>query len=139
MGFSDITVALAAFLGAGVVAFYGPAVLCDLAENCGIRPFVAKAMQNALFEARPFPLEAAESWSEQLLDWHDPGNQARQRRFAPSEGWVWLQGDSPVEGRLVGGCIDVLEFLKGTEWWRSFGTVRFSLPKPVRRHHRLGS
>jgi muramoyltetrapeptide carboxypeptidase LdcA involved in peptidoglycan recycling len=119
IGFSDITVALAAFLRAGVVAFYGPAVLCDLAENCGIRPFVAKAVQNALFEARPFPLEAAESWSEQLLDWRDPGNQERQREFTRSEGWVWLQGDSPVEGRLVGGCIDVLEFLKGTEWWIS--------------------
>jgi len=37
--------------------------------------------------------------------------------FTPSEGWAWLQGGSPVEGRLVGVCLDVLEFLKGTEWW----------------------
>jgi muramoyltetrapeptide carboxypeptidase LdcA involved in peptidoglycan recycling len=116
MGFSDITIFLSIFLRAGVGAFYGPAVLCDLAENCGIRPFVAKAVNNALFGAQPFEFEAAESWSEQLMDWRDPSNRSRERVFTPAEGWVWLQGNTPVAGRLVGGCLDVLEFLKETEW-----------------------
>ncbi len=30
---------------------------------------------------------------------------------------MWLQGDKKVEGHLVGGCIEVLEMLKGTQWW----------------------
>ena len=76
-----------------------------------------KAVQDALFGAQPFAFQPAESRSEQLLDWRDPGNQSRERTFAPSEGWAWLQGESPVVGRLVGGCLDVIEFLKGTEWW----------------------
>src|ERR1700730_655795 len=65
----------------------------------------------------PFDLEGADTWSEKFPDWRDPATQSGVRIFAPSEGWVWLQGDSRVTGKLVGGCLDVLEFLKGTEWW----------------------
>ena len=117
MGFSDITVALSAFVRAGVTCFYGPSVLCDLAENCGIRPFVKKSILRALFDGEPFQFEAAETWTEEFLDWGHTENQSRARNFAPSEGWVWLQGESRVSARLVGGCLDVLEFLKGTPWW----------------------
>ena len=117
MGFSDATTILNTFVRAGVVSFYGPSVLCDLAENCGIRQFVKRSVMRALFNARPFDLEAAQDWTEESLDWRQPDNQSRAREFVPSEGWVWLQGDSPVSGRLVGGCMDVLEFLKGTPWW----------------------
>jgi muramoyltetrapeptide carboxypeptidase LdcA involved in peptidoglycan recycling len=117
MGFSDTTIGLSAFFRAGVVSFYGPSVLCDLAENCGILPFVEKSVWKALFGAEPFELEAAETWTEESLDWRDSENQSRARTFAPSEGWVWLQGESRVTGRLVGGCLDALEFLKGTPWW----------------------
>jgi muramoyltetrapeptide carboxypeptidase LdcA involved in peptidoglycan recycling len=117
MGFSDTTITLSAFVRAGVVSFYGPSVLCDLAENCGIRPFVERSITRALFDAKPFEFEAAEEWTEQLLDWRQPENQSQARKFAPSEGWTWLQGNSPVSGRLIGGCLDVLEFLKGTPWW----------------------
>ena len=117
MGFSDTTIAVSAFVRAGVVSFYGPSVLCDLAENCGIRPFVERSVRRALFAAEPYELEAAEAWTEEFYDWRDPENQSRARNFSCSEGWVWLQGEAPTSGTLVGGCLDVLEFLKGTPWW----------------------
>jgi muramoyltetrapeptide carboxypeptidase LdcA involved in peptidoglycan recycling len=34
-----------------------------------------------------------------------------------SEGPRWLRGDAAVEGPLFGGCLEVLEFLKGTRFW----------------------
>jgi muramoyltetrapeptide carboxypeptidase LdcA involved in peptidoglycan recycling len=117
MGLSDTTITVAAFLRAGVVAFYGPPVMGDLAENCGIRPFVKESVRAALFKAEPFRFEAAAEWSEEFLEWGDTILMARARKFAPSEGWQWLQGNARVSGRLVGGCLDVLEFLKGTPWW----------------------
>jgi muramoyltetrapeptide carboxypeptidase LdcA involved in peptidoglycan recycling len=52
-----------------------------------------------------------------MLEWGHAEDQSRARNFAMSEGWVWLQGESRVTGRLVGGCLEVLEFLKGTAWW----------------------
>jgi muramoyltetrapeptide carboxypeptidase LdcA involved in peptidoglycan recycling len=117
MGSSDTTVTLTTFLRAGVVSFNGPPILCDLAENGGIHPFVESAVKSALFRSQPFDLAAAENWTQEFLEWRDPTNQSRRRSFAVSEGWVWLQGEAQVTGRLLGGCLDVLEFLKGTPWW----------------------
>ncbi|NBC95345.1 MAG: LD-carboxypeptidase [Deinococcus-Thermus bacterium] len=117
MGFSDTTIALTAFLRAGVTAFHGPAVMTDLAENGGIRPFVRDGVQRTLFDAEPAPWRAAGVWTEQFLDWADPENQQIERRFEPNPGWRWLQGDRAAEGHLMGGNVEVLEFLKGTPWW----------------------
>lgn len=117
MGFSGSTVTLTAFLNAGVVAFHGPAVLTDLAENSGIRPFVEQSFRNVLMDAGAGDLPMAREYSEEFLDWSDSSLQERARTFVPSEGWVWVQGQEHVSGRLLGGNIEVLEFLKGTRWW----------------------
>ena len=34
-----------------------------------------------------------------------------------NNGYEVLQGSTTVQGRLIGGCIEVLEFAKGTELW----------------------
>src|SRR5690554_616028 len=94
MGFSDTTVTLTAFLNAGVAAFHGPAVLTDLAENGGIRPFVARSVKSVLFDGAAAELQASSDYSEEFLDWADPSLQERARSFVPSEGWVWLQGEA---------------------------------------------
>lgn len=117
LGFSDSTVTLTAFLLAGVTSFHGPALMTDLAENAGMHPLVERGVRRALFEAEPFALEPAPEWTEEFLDWADPTLQERRRAFAPSGGWAWLQGAAPAEGRLIGGCVEVLENLKGTAWW----------------------
>lgn len=117
MGFSDATVTLTAFQNAGVVAFHGPVLMTDLAEAGGIRPYVRRSVSRALFEGWTGALEHSPEWTEQFLDWGDPDASARERTFLPSEGPVWLQGTAPVTGRLTGGNVEVLEFLKGTPWW----------------------
>jgi muramoyltetrapeptide carboxypeptidase LdcA involved in peptidoglycan recycling len=37
--------------------------------------------------------------------------------FQPADGWRWIQGEGVRRGTLFGGCIEVLEFLKATQWW----------------------
>ena len=117
MGFSDTTITLTAFLLAEVVSFYGPAILTDLAENGGIHPFVKKSLLQTLFKTESFGLAVSENWTEEFLDWSEPSNQKIKRQFQTNQGWQWLQGEKSVEGILIGGCIEVLEFLKGTQWW----------------------
>lgn len=117
LGFSDATVVLTAFLRAGVLAFHGPSLMTDLAENGGLHRFVTRSLRTTLFDAGPAPWEPAQEWTEAFLDWSDPLNQTVARTFEPNAGWAWLQGDAAAEGHVVGGCIDVLEFLKGTPWW----------------------
>jgi muramoyltetrapeptide carboxypeptidase LdcA involved in peptidoglycan recycling len=117
LGFSDSTVQHLANLAAGVVTFYGPSMLTDLAENRGIHPYTQQALRAAVFTAAPFALGPASEWSEDMLDWADPALQRRSRRYWPHPGWTWMQGSDVVEGPLLGGCMDVLEMVKGTAVW----------------------
>lgn len=117
VGFSDTTVQHLANLAAGVVTFYGPSVLVGFAENGSVHPYTERALRTACFTSAPFAPEPAAEWTEEMLDWTDPSLQECRRRHWPHPGWQWLQGTEPVEGRLIGGCMDVLEMAKGTRIW----------------------
>ncbi len=117
MGFSDSTITLLQYLNAGVVAINGPVFLTCFAENTGIHPYVKNNIQKLLFDAEILNYKAAPNWSEQFLDWGVPENQNIKRDFVENDGWHWIQGSGSIEGRLIGGCIEVFEFLKGTQWW----------------------
>lgn len=117
VGLSDTTVQHLANLAAGIVTFYGPSLLHGFAENAGLHPYTETSLRRAVFSAEPFELTAASEWTEEFLDWSNPTLQERRRRWWPNPGWTWLQGEAPVEGRLVGGCMEVLEIAKGTPIW----------------------
>ncbi|MGY2893325.1 S66 family peptidase [Deinococcus sp. UYEF24] len=117
LGFSDSTVTLMQFLRAGVTAFHGPALLTDLAEHGGMHPYSVQGVRQATTSAAPFRLAPAPEWTEQRQEWLDPALQEVPRVFAPSAGWVWLQGTQSTEGHLMGGCLEVLDMLNGTSGW----------------------
>lgn len=121
MGFSDTTISLLQYLNAGVVSINGPVFLTCFAENTAIHPYVQELIQKLLFDAEVLEYEAAPDWSEQFLDWGVPENQNIKRDFVENDGWNWIQDgiqdNKAVEGRLIGGCIEVFEFLKSTKWW----------------------
>ncbi|MFC4426510.1 S66 family peptidase [Deinococcus navajonensis] len=118
LGYSDTTVTLLQFVRAGVQAYYGPSLLTDLAENGGMSPFVVRGVRQALIdEPVAFDLTPAAEWTEVYVDWADEGQQHMPRPMTPGEGWVWLQGNVPAEGHLLGGCLEVLDMLNGTPGW----------------------
>lgn len=118
MGFSDTTVTHLACYAAGLASFYGPCVMVGIAENGGMLPHVEGSIRRALFSPEPIgELRPAQAWTVEHLDWADPANQGRRRALTPSPGWRWLQGEGPVEGRLLGGCLEVLDWLRGTPVW----------------------
>jgi muramoyltetrapeptide carboxypeptidase LdcA involved in peptidoglycan recycling len=119
LGFSDTTVTHLACYAAGLGSFYGPSIMAGFGENGGMLPSAEASVRRAIFGAEPLgPLApAAEGWTVEFLDWADPANQERRRALTPTTGWRWLQGQAPVTGRLIGGCIDVLDWLRGTPIW----------------------
>jgi muramoyltetrapeptide carboxypeptidase LdcA involved in peptidoglycan recycling len=128
LGYSDSTVTQMAFLRAGVVSFYGPAIMAGFAENGGIHQYVRDGVRRMLFEPEG-PLdwpENREGWTVEFVDWTDPSNQERRRTLRPSSGRRWLGGE-PVEGTLVAGCLEVLDWLRGTEWWPDLDGAVLSL------------
>lgn len=119
MGYSDTTVTHFACMAAGVKSFYGPAFMAGFAENGGLHRYLADSVRRTLFDDAPVGevRPNVDGWTVERLDWGDAANQSRLRALTPSSGWRWLQGSGRVTGPLIGGCIDVMEWLKGTAVW----------------------
>lgn len=127
LGYSDSTITQMALLRAGIVSFYGPAIMAGFGENAGLHDYLVEGVRRTLFEPVA-PLvwpQNREGWTVEHVDWADPANQQRARALRPTTGWRW-HGGGAREGRSVVGCLEVLDFLRGTEWWPSLaGTVLF--------------
>jgi muramoyltetrapeptide carboxypeptidase LdcA involved in peptidoglycan recycling len=118
MGFSDTTTLHVFALLCGVQTFYGPSIMAGIAENGGTFPYAEDWIRRTMMSGDP-PGELAPSseWTDEMVRWENVERSTQRRTMAPNPGWAWLQGEQRVEGRLVGGCLDALEFLKGTQWW----------------------
>lgn len=119
MGYSDSTILHLACFKAGLTTFYGPSILAGFAENGGVFPYMIDSVQRTLFCAEP-PGEVPQNlsgWTAERLDWADPANQQQRRKLNPSEGWKFLQGEGIRRGHLLGGCLEVLDWLRGTHFW----------------------
>ena len=119
LGYSDTTVAHLVCFQAGLVSFYGPAFMSGFAENAGMFPYMVDSFRRTCFQAAPLGLiePNTDGWTVELLNWADPENQQRRRTLNPSHGWRYLQGKGVAQGRLIGGCLEVLESLRGTSIW----------------------
>ena len=121
LGFSDATITHFACLKAGLTSFYGTSLLVGFAENCGMHDYQIQDIKRTLFSSAPAGeiLPNKEGWTSEYLDWFDTSLSNTKRKLTAAQDWNFLQGKKKVQGRLIGGCLDVLEFLKGTEFWPS--------------------
>jgi muramoyltetrapeptide carboxypeptidase LdcA involved in peptidoglycan recycling len=119
MGYSDTTITQMACVKAGLVSFYGPSIMAGFAENGGMFSYMVDSVRKTLFSSTPVGRIAPNSagWTVEFLDWAEPENQTRRRKLAPSTGWKFLQGQGCHRGHLIGGCIEVLDWLRGTAFW----------------------
>ncbi|WP_042225088.1 S66 family peptidase [Oceanobacillus manasiensis] len=117
MGYSDVTIPHLLCHKAGLSSFYGPAILTDFAENVKMDPYTVNYIQKTLFTDRAIgEILPADEWTSEFLEW-DIKNKNQKRKLQENQGYELLQGEGIVKGRLIGGCIEVLEFAKGTEIW----------------------
>ncbi|MBR3676238.1 MAG: LD-carboxypeptidase [Alphaproteobacteria bacterium] len=120
LGYSDITVLHLAFLHAGVSSIYGPAIMAGgFAENGGMFDYFKNSVRKTLFSNDIIgKIEPNLSgWTDEELSWREPKNQLLKRKLKKSTGNRVLQGKGKVCGHLFGGCVEVLEMLKGTPVW----------------------
>lgn len=127
MGYSDTATTLTAANLHGLVTFYGPSVMTGVAQLKSLPRSFEEHLRAMLFaDAAGYRYTPYESWSDWYPDWGDRKRIGQVNGAQPNPGWRWLQGRGVSVGRLWGGCIEVLEFLKGTDWWpeRSFWNER---------------
>jgi muramoyltetrapeptide carboxypeptidase LdcA involved in peptidoglycan recycling len=123
MGMSDITVLnVAIYAMTGLVTFNGPLLTFGLAEYPRTLAYTEEQMLRVLTRAEPAGVVGpAESWTDEFLDWATKADLTRPRALRPSSGWTWLKaGRGRVTGRLLGGCLESLEHLRGTPYRPSF-------------------
>lgn len=117
IGYSDTTVTHFMCLKAGIGSFYGASILAEFAENVKMFDYTKHWVQKAIFDSTPIgEVKSSEVWTSEHLPW-DIENKGKQRSVQESSGYELLQGKGKVQGRLIGGCMEVLEMLKGTELW----------------------
>lgn len=118
MGGSDATTYLLFARRAGIVSFYGPSIMAGLSQMDDLPGEFRGHLEGFLFgrwrryEYAPYP-----SYTHGYTGWNASGRGGIQTLKDAGDGWTVLQGEGPVEGHLWGGCIEVVEFLKGTRFW----------------------
>lgn len=119
IGYSDTTITHFMCLKANLSSFYGASVLAELAENIKVFDYTASWLEKVLFNTSPIGLiPAAEEWTGERIEWLE-SNASIAKTMAKNKGYEFLQGEGVVQGRLIGGCIEVMEMMKGTSLWPS--------------------
>jgi muramoyltetrapeptide carboxypeptidase LdcA involved in peptidoglycan recycling len=119
LGYSDSTITHFAFLKAGVTSYYGPSLMAGFDENGGLLPYMADSVRRVLFTPEPSTSIQPNSggWSIGSWGWDDENRNSKKRKFQPCSGWKWLQGSGQHRGKLIGGCIEAVDWLRGTPVW----------------------
>lgn len=127
LGYSDATVLHFAFYTqAGLVSFYGPAVLTQFAENPEILSYTRRYFEKAVMQSKPIgKITPSPQWADEILDWFRKEDLKRPRKMKKNSGWQWLK-KGKARGPILGGCITSMMHLRGTKYWPDFsGCILF--------------
>lgn len=118
MGYSDTTTLTTFCNKLGLVTFHGPSIMAGFSQMKAEGASFRKHLEDFLlgnfneYEYKPY-----EFYFNNYPDWGDKANTEKVSELVKNTGWRWLQGNTIIEGELFGGNIEVLEFIKGTEYW----------------------
>lgn len=118
MGGSDATTYLLFARRAGVVGFYGPSVMAGLSQTADLPAEFRDHLERFLFGRwKSYGYSPYPRYVHGYTGWSTTGSGGVGQLKPAENGWTVLQGKTSVEGHLWGGCIEVVEFLKGTRYW----------------------
>lgn len=118
MGYSDITTLLVYAQHCDVMAYHGPQVMAGFAQWPSLPESYKQRIIDFLRHPTPtYDYAPAGVYTDGYPDWGWPGNATAIKYLHADDGWHWLQGTGVRQGRLFGGCIEVLPFLTGSPFW----------------------
>ena len=118
MGYSDTTVNHFMMRKAGLVSFYGPAVMTDFGEYVEMHPYTKKTVLDMLFrENNGYYVWPSPNWSKDFVPWDEKNVNMKKKMILNTKKYEVLQGKGQVSGKLIGGCIEVFPLLFETDLW----------------------
>ena len=116
LGMSDTTGNHLMFFHAGVSSFYSASLMFGYGENCGIPKIMVENTKKTLFDNSPIGiLPQSDEYIVDKVYWDEKNDVLRKR--TKTDGWHFIQGQKPVQGRLLGGCMELLAMTNGTKIW----------------------
>ena len=101
MGYSDTTINHFIMQKAGVVSYYGPAVMTDFAENNNMHTYTLKYINEVLLENKEdIVIKSSDKWTSEYLDWAIEENDNISRKMNEEKrGYEVLQGKRNIYWR----------------------------------------
>jgi len=117
IGYSDSTITHFMCLKGGLSSFYGASILAEFAENIKVFDFTSDWIKRVLFDNSPIgTIKPSDMWTGELIKWVE-SNIEIAKVMSKNQGYEFLQGFGKVRGRLIGGCMEVLEMMESTSLW----------------------
>jgi len=118
LGYSDTTTIHLLRSQLGLVTFYGPSVMAGLSQMESLPQEFEKHVREFLFEKfTNYEYHPYSSYCDGYSDWNNKENTGKINTLKKADGWRWLQGKGVTQGELAGGCLEVLEMVKATDFW----------------------
>ncbi|SHE75005.1 MULTISPECIES: S66 family peptidase [Caloramator] len=106
-GFSDTTINHLMFYKLGLVTFYGPSFLTDIAElDNEMLPYTKREFLKYFEEKDEFIIESSDVWYEERRDFSKNQLGISRTKHTEKRGYEVLQGRGKVRGRFLGGCLE---------------------------------
>lgn len=116
-GYSDTTTNHLFFYYHGISTSYGPALLTDFAENIEMDKYTIDSIKKTWFSTNPIgDIPTSESIKKFGLSW-DVENKKTKRPSIQNTGYDSINGKGKAQGHLIGGCLEVLNNLRGTKYF----------------------
>jgi muramoyltetrapeptide carboxypeptidase LdcA involved in peptidoglycan recycling len=116
-GYSDNTNLLNFLYSLGLPAFHGGSVMVQLGRGGAMHPDTERSLRAALFSSGEFELSPAANWTDRDRDWIDPASLTTEPTMSTGTGWNWHGPAKPVEGRLWGGCLEIIDWQLAVNHW----------------------
>ncbi len=123
LGYSDSTVTHFMCMKAGISSVYGPSILAEFGENVALFDYTRHWFEKVLMSKGPIgQVPQATMWTGERLEWLIE-NASIEKQLVPNTGGQLLSGHGrgKISGHLIGGCIEVMEMIKGTTIWPDLG------------------
>ncbi len=122
MGYSDTSKLHVLAHLQGLVTFYGPSIMAGFSQMESLPEDFKNHVREILFAPKEsYEYKPYKKYCDGYPDWSNEESVGKTNPLKPDNGWHWLQGSERVQGELFGGCMEVLEMIKATEFWPSRG------------------
>jgi muramoyltetrapeptide carboxypeptidase LdcA involved in peptidoglycan recycling len=116
MGYSDATAYIAYLSQHDCVTFNGPTIMAGFSQAKNFEGYTQHINNILTGVETPYTYPTYKKFAHKFPDWNDTENIGKVSEKKDVQTVRWLQGET-IEGKLWGGCWEVLEMMRGTPYW----------------------